>query len=62
MSGELRKGKVVAVCLSEEGGVPMYPRDAVSICTGGVVGDYHYGNVGSDGTLEIRYRGRERGL
>ena len=51
LNGELRNGKVVAVCLSEKGGVPKYPRDAVSICKGGVVGDYHYGNVGSDGTL-----------
>lgn len=51
LSEELRNGKVLAVCLSEAGGVPKYPQNVVSVATGGVVGDYHYGNVGSDGML-----------
>jgi MOSC domain-containing protein YiiM len=43
---------VVAVCLSEEGGVPKYPQPSVNIGPDGVEGDYHAGPTRKNGAGE----------
>lgn len=49
---------VVAVCLSDKGGVPKYPQPSVSIGEHGVEGDYHSGptRVNSDGETVPNHR------
>lgn len=37
----MKKGTVVAVCLSEKGGVPKYPQSEVIIAEFGIAGDFH---------------------
>lgn len=38
-----REGVVVAVCLSDKGGVPKYPQASVEVGEHGITGDYHAG-------------------
>jgi MOSC domain-containing protein YiiM len=48
-----REGVVVAVCLSETGGVPKYAQDSVQVGPFGIDGDYHAGEF-RDGEPNIR--------
>ena len=45
-----RKGTVVAVCLSADGGVPKHPQPEVEVGPYGIVGDYHEGEVRRHGS------------
>lgn len=51
-------GSVVAVCLSDTGGVPKYPQDSVTIGAHGVDGDFHAGamRTNSDGETVRNHR------
>lgn len=44
-----RKGVVVAVCLSAQGGVPKHVQESVQIDASGVLGDFHAGELNSKG-------------
>lgn len=39
-----RVGKIVAVCRSDQGGVPKHPQKEVEIYLDGIMGDYHSGS------------------
>src|SRR2546425_1105148 len=39
------KGKVFAVCVSQGGGIPKYPRPEVGVGEYGIIGDAHYGQT-----------------
>jgi MOSC domain-containing protein YiiM len=44
------RGRVVAVCLSAEGGVPKHPQAEVNVGPHGIVGDFHAGETSRHGT------------
>ena len=49
------EGTVVAVCLSETGGVPKYPQATVLVGPFGVEGDHHAGEYDKKGQLNHRH-------
>ena len=52
------RATVVAVCLSDKGGVPKYPQDSVTVGPHGIEGDYHAGptRTNSDGETTPNHR------
>ncbi|MBI2032447.1 MAG: hypothetical protein HYV38_00760 [Candidatus Levybacteria bacterium] len=42
-SPDIRRGRVVAVCMSPNHGYPTYPQEAVTVGSLGIVGDAHSG-------------------
>lgn len=48
------RGTVIAVCLSDTGGIPKYPQESVTITTASVEGNHHAGETNRDGRPNLR--------